>query len=68
MLSSFKLRRYGKGEYALDFQLADFRKYWDFLGGPVGKTSYSQSRGPDSTLGWGTKIPHATTKSVYLHY
>ena len=37
---------------------------WDFPGGPVAKTPCSQCRGLGSIPGQGTKIPHATTKSL----
>ena len=32
---------------------------WDFPGGPVGKTSPSNSGGVGLIPGWGAKIPHA---------
>ena len=36
------------------------KRTWDFLGGPVVKTSPSNAGGASSIPGQGTKIPHAS--------
>ena len=40
--------------------------FWDFPGGPVVKTVYSQCRGTGFYPWSGNKIPHATTKTWHI--